>query len=435
MCLLAVQHTMADSEIIVVAKGAQASSVSLALPDGKITAAGEKTATAGERTAAAGEKEIRLALKQPFSGYCMLEINRASKLLYIEDGATLTVTYSRDKSQPPYTFTGACAAENTYLAAHEYVRMTLPDGIGGTDAAKALNDSLQSCSEHLKAQSRLSATFIKNEGKRRQYAVLNAFYRKMGWNGSALPDVKQWMDELPQLWMAQTYRSFFLDALYAVGQRGGRETIHDYTKAELEYAQKMTDTTVRDAVLSHVMTIYLNSRGADGTDDLMPLFLSAVTNGEIRTDIAGSHSLWEKVRKGSRLPDFSFTDTEGKRVALSQFRGKYVLIDCWATWCGPCKIQLPHLEKVMDRYGDKNIVFIGISSDKNKAAWQKMVKDRHMRGVQLNEPDAEAEFFTLFRVNAIPRFILLSPDGTVYDAHLPRPSDAALTALLDTLLK
>ena len=169
-------------------------------------------------------------------------------------------------------------------------------------------------------------------------------------------------------------------------------------------------------------------------DDLMPLFLSKATNKELRNDIEHEYRLWEKVKRGSRIPNFSFTDTEGKTMKLSDFRGKYVLIDCWATWCGPCKIQLPHLEKVIARYKDAEIVFVGLSSDKKREAWQKMVRERNMHGVQVNEPDADAAFFKLFRVNAIPRFILLAPDGTVQDSHLPRPSEPALVSLLDSLL-
>ena len=110
-----------------------------------------------------------------------------------------------------------------------------------------------------------------------------------------------------------------------------------------------------------------------------------------------------------------------------------MLIDCWATWCGPCKNQLPHLERLEQKFEKAGIVFVGLSSDKDQTAWKRMVEERQMRGIQLNEPNVDAEFFRLFQVNAIPRFILLNPDGTVYDAHLPRPSDPALEALLKKL--
>ena len=243
------------------------------------------------------------------------------------------------------------------------------------------------------------------------------------------------MEEHLPLWMTAEYRSFMLDALYAVGCREGGKAIHDYTKAELQYvAQYVRDAVLADAMLSHVMNMYMDQRGADDAADLMQVFRSAAKSAGVRRDIEDKHTAWDKVSKGKALPEFTFSDIAGKQVKLSDFHGKYVLIDCWATWCGPCKAQLPHLEKVEKRYADKNIVFVSISSDKDRQKWVDMVTEKKMGGVQLNEPRVDCEFFTLFQVNGIPRFILLAPDGTVYDAHLPRPSDPALSALLDQLL-
>lgn len=92
------------------------------------------------------------------------------------------------------------------------------------------------------------------------------------------------------------------------------------------------------------------------------------------------------------------------------------------------------LKKLEERYHDKNIVFVSISSDKDRNVWTKMVREKSLGGIQLNEPRIDSAFFTLFQVNAIPRFILLNPDGTVYDANMSRPSNPDTQQLLDTLL-
>lgn len=273
------------------------------------------------------------------------------------------------------------------------------------------------------------------ELQRQRYALLRSFYRYAGWIGASLPDVATQMEERLQLWMTVEYRSFMLDALYAVGCREGGKAIHDYTKAELQYvSQHVRDAVLADAMLGHVMNMYMDQRGADDAADLMQVFCTAVKSAEVRRDIEDKHAGWDKVSKGKALPDFVFSDIEGKQVKFSDFHGKYVLIDCWATWCGPCNAQIPHLAKLEERYANKNIVFVSISSDKDRQKWAKMVTEKKMGGIQLNEPRVDCEFFTLFQVTAIPRFILLSPDGTVYDAHLPRPSDPALSTLLDKLL-
>ena len=80
------------------------------------------------------------------------------------------------------------------------------------------------------------------------------------------------------------------------------------------------------------------------------------------------------------------------------------------------------------------IVFVSISSDKDRNVWTKKVREKSLGGIQFNEPRLDSDFFTLFQVNAIPRFILLNPDGTVYDANTSRPSNPDTQKLLDTLL-
>lgn len=128
-------------------------------------------------------------------------------------------------------------------------------------------------------------------------------------------------------------------------------------------------------------------------------------------------------------------DMKGQPVELDQFRGKLVYVDFWATWCGPCRAELPHLEKLQDDYKDKPLVFISLSLDDDTDAWQKMVTDKQMKGVQLHAEGAWlSPAATAYRVRAIPSFCLIGTDGRLIDPRAPRPSTAEIRALLDAEL-
>ena len=94
----------------------------------------------------------------------------------------------------------------------------------------------------------------------------------------------------------------------------------------------------------------------------------------------------KELKEGDQAPTFKYLDINGKEVSLSDLKGKYVYIDIWATWCGPCTGELPHLKELEKKMHGKKIVFVSISCDKDKAAWEKMVKEKGLEGVQLHNP-------------------------------------------------
>jgi thiol-disulfide isomerase/thioredoxin len=140
----------------------------------------------------------------------------------------------------------------------------------------------------------------------------------------------------------------------------------------------------------------------------------------------------------TELPDFEFENYKGGKSKLADFKGKYLYIDLWATWCGPCKEEIPHMKKVEEKYHGKNIEFIGISLDgaKMRKAWQAMIKDKAMGGVQLLSEKAfkDEPYAQKLKVYGIPRFILVGPDGKMIDADAKAPSEQKLTDQLDKLL-
>lgn len=81
-----------------------------------------------------------------------------------------------------------------------------------------------------------------------------------------------------------------------------------------------------------------------------------------------------KTAPGQPAPDFSFPDMDGNMVSLEDLRGKYVYIDIWATYCSPCRAEIPYLQKLEEKLKDKNIYFVSISVDTNKKTWENMVK-------------------------------------------------------------
>ena len=131
----------------------------------------------------------------------------------------------------------------------------------------------------------------------------------------------------------------------------------------------------------------------------------------------------KELKEGDQAPTFKYLDINGKEVSLSDLKGKYVYIDIWATWCGPCTGELPHLKELEKKMHGKKIVFVSISCDKDKAAWEKMVKEKGLEGVQLHNGGDRA-FMDAFGVKYIPRFILLDKEGKVVNANMTRPSNA-----------
>ncbi|MFS4455173.1 TlpA family protein disulfide reductase [Maribacter sp. 2304DJ31-5] len=139
--------------------------------------------------------------------------------------------------------------------------------------------------------------------------------------------------------------------------------------------------------------------------------------------------------KGKASPKFTdYENYAGGTMSLGDLKGKYVYIDMWATWCGPCKAEIPFLKEVEKAYHGKNIAFVSISIDREKAydAWRKMVADKELTGIQLYAKRDES-FRTAYRITGIPRFILIDPEGNIVDADAPRPSSEKLKTLFDSL--
>ena len=125
-----------------------------------------------------------------------------------------------------------------------------------------------------------------------------------------------------------------------------------------------------------------------------------------------------------KAPDFSLADINGKRFDLADFKGKYVYMDIWATWCGPCKVQIPFMKQLEEEFRDAPIHFVSISVDNedDKPVWAKMVRENQMSGVQLFA-GRENNFGHDYQIQVIPTFIILDKEGNIINANAPAPMD------------
>lgn len=136
-------------------------------------------------------------------------------------------------------------------------------------------------------------------------------------------------------------------------------------------------------------------------------------------------------KAGEPALNFNYPDHNGKMVSLASLKGKVVLVDLWATWCGPCKYQIPYLKKLeKEMHGtDLEIVSITIDAEKDKDKWKEMIKQDTLGGIQLFA-GVTGDIRSYYKVEGIPRFMLFDRQGRIIDVNAPRPSDPALKELL-----
>ncbi len=162
----------------------------------------------------------------------------------------------------------------------------------------------------------------------------------------------------------------------------------------------------------------------------------------IERNLAGFQQYYAQVSENRKMNNtvsagFDFENHKGGKTSLASLKGKYVYIDVWATWCGPCRAEIPSLKKVEEKYQGKNIEFVSISVDvdKDHEKWKTFVTDKQLEGIQLfADKNWQSDFVLAYKINSIPRFILIDPNGKIVEADAARPSDPRLQQQLDSLL-
>lgn len=122
---------------------------------------------------------------------------------------------------------------------------------------------------------------------------------------------------------------------------------------------------------------------------------------------------------GSMAPDINMPDTSGKPFSLSMLRGKYVLVDFWASWCGPCRGENPNVVKAYNTYKDKNFTILGVSLDQEKADWVKAINDDHLTWYHISDLKYwSSAAVGLYGFEGIPYNVLVNPEGKIIATNL-----------------
>lgn len=138
-------------------------------------------------------------------------------------------------------------------------------------------------------------------------------------------------------------------------------------------------------------------------------------------------------RPGDEVADFAFTDFAGQEHHLSDFAGRYVLLDFWATWCQPCLKEIPDIKQASERFRSRGLVIIGMNSDKNLERAQRFVRENSISWLQSSRQSTKQVIHRTLKIRWYPTLILLGPKGKILAVSVGEKSPLYGPVLLKTL--
>ena len=270
--------------------------------------------------------------------------------------------------------------------------------------------------------------FLESQADKFRFQMLNNLINKLGedyFAGKTKGIITQYLDsEIDKIDFKDSvmfasnndYR-YFLSSYFVAGLTSGDlKTLELYNEELLEMQKKSIVTTLKRGISFYNM---------DMLDVYYQTYLKLVPNDKGLNRIKEKYDRIKNLKKGSPSPSFNYPDTSGKNISLESLKGKLVYVDVWATWCGPCKAQIPFLKQLEEKYREDDIAFVSLSIDqlKNISKWKDMIVDKQLEGIQIIADKAwRSKFVTDYVIEGIPRFILIDKDGNLMDPMAPRPA-------------
>lgn len=378
-------------------------------------------------------------------GYAEFQLGRVAVPVYIEPGKSFDLSLRFEGRKAIPFFTGDGAKKNEYI--NSEIMKFRPDFKLDEDAFivvldEQYNKALKELEKHgfdtefnRLEKARLAAeiygrmmsaypSFHAYSAQLKDFTPTDNFYAKL----------KSLMPVEPALMELQNYKSALVTTVQTLGRRDV-ENLDPMTfvKSELDYTEKnISDPTISEYLVDEFISSYINRKGLEDAEELIAIYNTKVADPHKRAGFTKICDKWKRIQKGQPSSSFKYLDINGHEVALADLAGKYVYIDVWATWCGPCRAELPHLKELEHKYQKNNIAFVSISCDQDKVAWEKMVREEKLKGIQLH-CGGDQSFLESYMITGIPRFILLDKEGKILNADMSRPSSPATVEAFDAL--
>lgn len=214
-----------------------------------------------------------------------------------------------------------------------------------------------------------------------------------------------------------------------------RKTLDEISGQISLLKSKITSNQLIDQVIGSMLNTYINTYNSFDNFEQDKVTFAVVTQQmndvAVRGRVKRKFENLKYTMKGSALPDLKFENMAGESVGLEQFKGKYLFIDVWASWCVPCIKMTPLVQELEKQYEGKNITFVALSIDANKHAWLNKMKELNMHGHQFL--DQTSAFAKELNITGIPHYMVYDPEGKLVVYQAPMPSSPKLKEVIDQL--
>ncbi|AGA77080.1 thiol-disulfide isomerase-like thioredoxin [Echinicola vietnamensis DSM 17526] len=198
-----------------------------------------------------------------------------------------------------------------------------------------------------------------------------------------------------------------------------------YMEMKRDFILEEEDDALQEYLLAQLSLDAINYYGDEAVALVYDIYQEKYPDSQFKAYLEAVNKKWEKLAKGKPAKEVEGTAPDGSKVKLSDFEGKVVYLDTWATWCGPCRGEFPAAKVLKEEYKDQeDLIFMYASIDSDKDAWEKFLEnDPEFKGVHLYMDGAwQSDLCNDYMIRAIPRYILIDKNGNIANVKAPRPS-------------